>query len=213
MTHGGLAVILEGHGMRVRPRHSGFQSQCPAHSDTKRKRALSIGLGRDGRQLMHCHAGCGFDDVRSALNLPAEAFVGWDSYNQKRLSGTSPAFSVTLSISGVRVLNAGKLLERHRDGKLNPAVVVLPLPPRTRHATRTVAADLGLLFGLADAAGAGHFPLMYSARWAARRLGVADHSTVARALTALIASGAIERAKSVPAWNGRATRTYRRAGR
>jgi len=91
MTATELAVVLEGHGMRVRARHGGFQAQCPAHPDEKRKRALSVSLGRDGRQLLHCHAGCGFDEVRSALSLPAEAFFGWDAYNLKRLRRPSPA--------------------------------------------------------------------------------------------------------------------------
>jgi hypothetical protein len=205
-----LAVILEHRGMRVRRRHGGWRSQCPAHDD-KRKRALSVSLGRDGRQLLFCHGGCDFDDIRRALGLPIGAFFGWSAFEFS--DGTPPYDSVTSIICGVRVLNAAKLLERHSESNLNPTVVTLPLPPRARHATRKVAADMELLFGLADAAGAGRVPLMYSARWAAGRLGVADHSTVSRALTALIASGAIERAKNVPAWNGRSTRTYRRAGR
>jgi hypothetical protein len=208
MTHGELAVILESHGMRVRARRSGFQAQCPAHLDDKRKRALSIGLGADGRQILHCHAGCTFDDVRLALGLPVGAFFGWDAYNLKRSRGLSPASSVTLSISGIEILDAKTLLAA--DLKREP--VALTLPPRARHVTRAIAADMALLFGLADQAGVGDVPLMYSTHWAARRLGV-DMSGVAHALHALVECGAIERGKSVPAWNGRATRTYRRAGR
>jgi hypothetical protein len=208
MTATELAVILETHGMRVRTRHGGFQAQCPAHPDQKRKRALSVSLGRDGRQLLHCHTGCTFEDVRTSLALPIEAFFGWAPYNHKRLGGLSPAFPVTLIISGIEILNAKKLLA----GDLKREPLALTLPPRARHVTRAVAVDMALLFGLADQAGVGDVRLMYSTHWASRRLGV-DMSGVAHALRALIQCGAIERGKSVPAWNGRATRTYRRAGR
>jgi hypothetical protein len=210
MTATELAVILEGHGMRVRPRASGFQAECPAHDDRKRKRALSVSLGRDGRQLIWCH-NCGdrtFDAVRGALGLPAEAFFGWRPYNHKRSRGLSPGSSVTLSISGVSVLNAKALLKRDQPGSIDP----IALPPRAGRVARAVAADMALLFALASAAGAGDVPLMYSARWAARPLGL-DTSSVARALRSLVRHGSIVRAKSVPSWNGRSTRTYRRAGR
>jgi hypothetical protein len=208
MTHGDLAVILQSHGMRVRSRGRGFQAQCPAHPDERRKRALSIGLGAGGRQILHCHAGCTFDEVRAALGLPVEAFFGWQPYNLKRSRGSSPASSVTLMISGIEILHAKKLLA----GDLNGELVVVALPPRARHVTRAVAADMALIFALADEAGVGDVPLMHSTHWAARRLGL-DMSGVAHALRALVQHGAIKRAKSVPAWNGRATRTYRRAER
>jgi hypothetical protein len=207
MTHGELAVILQGHGMRVRARPGGFQAQCPAHDDRKRKRALSGTLGRDGRQLLHCHAGCGFEEVHQALGLPVEAFFGWDAYNHKRLRSTSPASPVTLIISGVSVLHAKRLLA----SGLKPMPVALPVPPRAGRVTRAIADDMGVLFGLADAAGAVDVPLMYSARWGAKRLDT-DVSSSARSLRTLVQYGAIVRAKGVPSWHGRATRTYRRAG-
>jgi hypothetical protein len=100
----------------------------------------------------------------------------------------------------------------NRDGEVEPTAAVLPLPPRAGRVTKLVAADMALLFGLADRAGVGDVPLMYSTRWAARRLGV-RHESVAYVLRVLVQHGAIVRAKSVPAWNGRSTRTYRRAER
>jgi hypothetical protein len=214
MTRGELAVHLEQHGMRVRPRAGGFQAQCPAHNDRRRKRALSVSLGRDGRQLIWCHH-CRertFDAVRSALDLPAEAFFGWGPFRLEILdSRRSPLrSSVTLIICGSCVLAVDGLFALEREGKVEARAQGLPVPPRGRRTTRAVAADLGRIFALADQAGVGDVPLMYSTRWAAKRLGV-DHSGVARALLALTQHGAIERAKNVPSWHGRSTRTYRRA--
>ena len=216
MTAGELAVILEGRGSRVRPRQGGqgFMAQCPAHPDGRRL-SLAIGTGRDGRRLVHCFNGCGVKDIRLALGLPREAFEGWSSYDNQRLRSQKPFTgvpSLTPIISGSCVLGVKALLGMHRDGRIEPGPVTLPLPPRARRTTRLVAADMELLFGLADAAGVGDVPLMYSMHWAARRLD-ADPSMVARSLRSLVQHGALVRAKDVPAWNGRATRTYRRAGR
>lgn len=38
---------------------------CPAHDD--RTPSLSVSDGRDGRLLLHCHAGCDYRGVRDAL--------------------------------------------------------------------------------------------------------------------------------------------------
>ena len=43
----------------------GFQARCPAHDD--RTPSLSIDHGDDGTVLLHCHAGCSFDEIRAAL--------------------------------------------------------------------------------------------------------------------------------------------------
>ena len=40
---------------------------CPAHNNTKTP-ALSLADGDDGQLLAHCHAGCDFRDIISALN-------------------------------------------------------------------------------------------------------------------------------------------------
>lgn len=42
-------------------------ARCPAHDD--RDPSLSIRDGRDGRLLLHCHAGCRFADIAAALGL------------------------------------------------------------------------------------------------------------------------------------------------
>jgi len=42
-------------------------ARCPAHDD--RDPSLSIRDGRDGRLLLHCHAGCDFTDILAAAGL------------------------------------------------------------------------------------------------------------------------------------------------
>jgi putative DNA primase/helicase len=43
---------------------SGWIARCPAHDD--RKPSLSIGETKDGKILVHCHAGCDQDHVIAA---------------------------------------------------------------------------------------------------------------------------------------------------
>ena len=44
-----------------------WESLCPAHED--RHASLSVGRGKDGRALLHCHAGCALADVLAAIGL------------------------------------------------------------------------------------------------------------------------------------------------
>jgi hypothetical protein len=48
-------------------RRSGHDWQCPAHQD--RKASLSVTEGRDGKAVLHCHAGCPTQAVLAALGL------------------------------------------------------------------------------------------------------------------------------------------------
>ncbi|KGJ04993.1 Toprim domain-containing protein [Paracoccus halophilus] len=52
--------------LRGRPGRDGGLCFCPAHANS-RTPALSISEGRDGRLLVHCHAGCRFEDIMDAL--------------------------------------------------------------------------------------------------------------------------------------------------
>lgn len=56
--------------VKVRARSDGrqFWALCPAHDDQK-KQSLSVGLGRNGRVLLYCHAGCAEDAITQALGL------------------------------------------------------------------------------------------------------------------------------------------------
>lgn len=51
----------------VRPVGDGWQARCPAHDDDRP--SLSVGIGDDGRVLLHCHAGCPAETVIEALGL------------------------------------------------------------------------------------------------------------------------------------------------
>jgi hypothetical protein len=49
----------------VRRYRGGWLARCPAHED--RTPSLSIGIGRNGRILLHCFAGCSYQAIRTAL--------------------------------------------------------------------------------------------------------------------------------------------------
>lgn len=52
---------------RVRTAGTGWTARCPAHED--RTASLSIGVGSQGRLLLHCFAGCSVHDVLTAIGL------------------------------------------------------------------------------------------------------------------------------------------------
>lgn len=58
---------LEEAGSRVRPSGDGFSANCPAHDD--RNPSLSVTEGDDGRLLVHCHAGCEYQEILDSLHL------------------------------------------------------------------------------------------------------------------------------------------------
>lgn len=53
---------------KVKQKRSGsWQACCPAHSDSDP--SLSIDIGKDGRLLLHCWAGCANLDIITAVGL------------------------------------------------------------------------------------------------------------------------------------------------
>lgn len=52
---------------KVSRQGDGYIAQCPSHEDARE--SLSIGVGRDGRALLTCHAGCSLESIVSALGL------------------------------------------------------------------------------------------------------------------------------------------------
>lgn len=59
--------------LSARRNGSGYMAKCPAHQDDVE--SLHISTGKDGRVLIHCHAGCTTDAVLAALGLqPAQLF-------------------------------------------------------------------------------------------------------------------------------------------
>ena len=52
---------------KVRGSGTQFSARCPAHDD--RANSLSVTTGKDGRILVHCHAGCTEKDIVAAMGL------------------------------------------------------------------------------------------------------------------------------------------------
>jgi putative DNA primase/helicase len=58
----------------VCPRGKGYSAKCPSHDD--QRQSLSIDAGRDGSLLLHCHAGCSFEEILRAAGLDRAATRG-----------------------------------------------------------------------------------------------------------------------------------------
>jgi putative DNA primase/helicase len=68
---------LASSGSRPTPKRAGvgWRARCPAHPD--RRASLTVGAGDGGRALLHCFAGCSFEQIMAALGLdPRDAFPG-----------------------------------------------------------------------------------------------------------------------------------------
>lgn len=63
MTGEELLSRLEG----VRKSGEGWMAKCPAHED--RTASLSVGIGTDGRVLLHCFAECGTHAIAESLGI------------------------------------------------------------------------------------------------------------------------------------------------
>ena len=58
---------------KARRSGDGWVARCPAHED--QHASLSVGVGRDGRAILYCHAGCNLESIVSAMQLAvAELF-------------------------------------------------------------------------------------------------------------------------------------------
>ena len=69
---------------KVRHVGSGWEACCPAHDDDKP--SLSVGIGRQGQVLLHCHSGvaCAFDAICAAMGLkPNDLWPKSDQPKQK----------------------------------------------------------------------------------------------------------------------------------
>jgi len=53
----------------VQGRGPTWRTICPAHESRHRTRSLAIREEEDGRILIHCHAGCGVEQVIAAIGL------------------------------------------------------------------------------------------------------------------------------------------------
>lgn len=61
-----------------------WSARCPAHDD--REPSLSIGIGKDARVLLHCHAGCQVEAIVGALGLVMKDLMPMPVAEARRLS-------------------------------------------------------------------------------------------------------------------------------
>jgi hypothetical protein len=61
-----VASRLEG----IRPSGTGYMARCPAHDDSSP--SLSVSVKDTGKLLIHCHAGCGYKEIKDAAGLTEE---------------------------------------------------------------------------------------------------------------------------------------------
>ncbi|MHB1285308.1 MAG: toprim domain-containing protein [Leptospirales bacterium] len=69
----------------VRKSGSGWTAKCPTHED--RNSSLSIKITEEGRLLVHCFAGCSFNEIREALGLVGERI---QASPQRKEEGPTP---------------------------------------------------------------------------------------------------------------------------
>lgn len=68
-------------------------ARCPAHGDTHQ--SLSVGVGKDGKVLLRCHAGCRTEDIAQAMGLEMKDLFVEDTAEQAfRPAGKSPVVAV-----------------------------------------------------------------------------------------------------------------------
>jgi hypothetical protein len=88
-----LLNALERAGCKPRRMGKSCQARCPAHQDTRA--SLSVSMGRGGRALLHCHAGCRIQAVLECLGLKcADLF---DAPPLRSAGGTAPRPSLDLA--------------------------------------------------------------------------------------------------------------------
>ena len=115
-----VVATLQDHGCAPRRVGREWSARCPAHED--RHPSLSLTRGRDGRALLHCHAGCPIESVVSALGLTVRDLMpSCDTYTyeipRRRVQTRNSYVSVPSGPSGRAFPTARAAvadLERHR---------------------------------------------------------------------------------------------------
>ena len=64
-----------------------YTARCPAHDD--RHNSLSVSQGKDGRILLHCHAGCPPEAIAEAMHLDMKELFPSGEENKGRKTGSS----------------------------------------------------------------------------------------------------------------------------
>lgn len=69
-TDADLYAVLRAMDLKPKRAGKGWQCRCPAHDDSTPSLSASVS---EGRLLLFCHAGCSFEDVRTALGVVKSA--------------------------------------------------------------------------------------------------------------------------------------------
>lgn len=72
----------------VKKTTSGWSAKCPSHED--KKASLTIALGKDGKILMNCKAGCEFAKVVTSLGFQQSDFFPTTSYKKPEIVAIYP---------------------------------------------------------------------------------------------------------------------------
>jgi hypothetical protein len=100
----------------IRSRRTGrdrWIAHCPAHDD--RSPSLSIATGRDGRILVHCHAGCSTEAVLEAAGLGmSDLYTGPPPTAAQARQLAAERIQRDMEARAIR-LRRGKLADRHRQ--------------------------------------------------------------------------------------------------
>ncbi|WP_204325195.1 CHC2 zinc finger domain-containing protein, partial [Stenotrophomonas maltophilia] len=60
-----MAILLNGSRVKTRRAAGNFMAICPAHQDDTP--SLGIRLGKNGKLMYRCHAGCTFPAIRKEI--------------------------------------------------------------------------------------------------------------------------------------------------
>jgi len=122
MNADAIARALDG-----RIQGSGWIARCPAHYD--RDPSLSISISKEGKTLVHCHAGCSQDHLIEALTDLGLWNVGGEKQSRLRFHKyEAKRQTLALEIWKSTVPAKGTLAQTYLAGR----AITLPLPDRLR---------------------------------------------------------------------------------
>ncbi len=127
---------------QVRKSGRGWSAQCPAHRD--QNNSLSIALGRDGRTLLYCFAGCQFKEIIRALGLHPKD-VRFQGAHYQRSAGANSQRNTHASLiddfETWRSCHIRRLNDQHRmlGDVASVAAEILGLDPENQQALEAMA--------------------------------------------------------------------------
>ena len=100
----------------VQSTRRGRAARCPAHED--RRASLSIGLGADGRVLLHCFAGCRPEEIVAKLGLHLRDLFPESAARRARPPAPRPEWMTPLMEARREILTTARRQPWARPGVL-----------------------------------------------------------------------------------------------